>query len=299
MKIHALTTGAVRVKHSFLFPSSGRRRQLDLFTPGAFSDPLPIHCWAIEHEGLLRLVDTGETAAARNVPFARMEVTSEQELPGAVAAAGLKLDDVGEVVLTHAHGDHIDGLVHARGRVLINDTELRFLASPMARVMRRVLRQPLPPGFAPTPFVLDGGPFGAFPRSRNLSDDGRIVAVPTPGHTPGHLSVICVDDAGRHVMLAGDATDSLEQLHARRADAVGPDPEVHVATLETILAHCAQHPTVYLPSHDPDSADRLAAATTVRADRPIGPRDTAATSAPTEEHALLEESRGRSGNAVD
>ena len=51
MKIHALTTGAVRVKHSFLFPRPGPRRQLDLFLPGAFSDPLPIHCWAIEHDG--------------------------------------------------------------------------------------------------------------------------------------------------------------------------------------------------------------------------------------------------------
>ncbi len=30
-----------------------------------------------------------------------------------------------------------------------------------------------------------------------------------------------------------------------------------------ILAHCAQHPTVYLPSHDPGSAERLADATTV------------------------------------
>jgi hypothetical protein len=39
MNIHALSTGTVRVKHSFLFPSRGRRRQLDLFTPGAFSDP--------------------------------------------------------------------------------------------------------------------------------------------------------------------------------------------------------------------------------------------------------------------
>jgi len=76
--------------------------------------------------------------------------------------------------------------------------------------------------------------------------------------------VICVDDAGRHVMLAGDATDTLEQLHARRADAVAPDTEVHIATLETILAHCAQQPTIYLPSHDPESAARLAEATTVR-----------------------------------
>jgi hypothetical protein len=81
MKIHALTTGAIRVKHSFLFPSPGRRRQLDLFMPGPFSDPLPIHCWAIEHEGTLRLVDTGETAAAKNVPFARPEISPEQELP--------------------------------------------------------------------------------------------------------------------------------------------------------------------------------------------------------------------------
>jgi len=263
MKIHAIQTGNVRVKHSFLFPSSGARRQLDLFRPGAWSDPLPIHCWAIEHEGALRLVDTGETAAARNVPFARMEVAPEQELPAAMAAAGLQLDDVSEVVLTHAHGDHIDGLVHLRGRVMSNEVELRFVASPFSRVMRRVLRQPLPPGFGPEGFALDGGPFGAFGRSRALSDDGRIVAVDTPGHTPGHVSVICVDDAGRHVMLAGDATDTLEQLHALRADAIGPDPKVHVATLETILAHCARHPTIYLPSHDPESAARLAGATTV------------------------------------
>src|SRR3954470_336928 len=148
MKIHALTTGAVRVKHSFLFPSPGPRRQLDLFMPGAFSDPLPIHCWAIEHQCVLRLVDTGETAAARDVPFARIQVTREQELPAAMARAGLKLEDVSEVVLTHAHGDHIDGLVHLRARALIHETELRSALSPMARVIRRLLRQPLPPGFA-------------------------------------------------------------------------------------------------------------------------------------------------------
>ena len=85
MKIHAIQTGAVRLKHSFLFPSNGMRRQLDLFMPGEWSDPMPILCWAIEHEGLLRLVDTGETAAARNIPFARFEVTREQELPAAFA----------------------------------------------------------------------------------------------------------------------------------------------------------------------------------------------------------------------
>jgi len=76
-------------------------------------------------------------------------------------------------------------------------------------------------------------------------------------------------------MLAGDATDTLEQLHARRADAVGLDPKAHIATLDTILAHCAHHPTVYLPSHDPDSAARLAAGTTVQPQEPIDPQHAA------------------------
>src|SRR4051794_562397 len=184
MKIHTLTTGAVRVKHAFLHPRSGPRRQLDLFLPGRWSDPLPIHCWAIEHQGRLLLVDTGEAATAHDAPFARFEVAREQELPGAMAAIGLSLKDVSEVVLTHHHGDHADGLPHVRAPVRIHDAELQFLTGAFPRVMRRVLRQPLPPGFAPETFALDGGPFGAFARSRPLSADGRIVAVDTPGHTP-------------------------------------------------------------------------------------------------------------------
>ena len=44
MKIHAIQTGAVRLKHGFLFPRDGARRQLDLFLPGPFlgadADPL-------------------------------------------------------------------------------------------------------------------------------------------------------------------------------------------------------------------------------------------------------------------
>jgi N-acyl homoserine lactone hydrolase len=263
MKIHALRTGTVSVKQAFLVARMGVRRQLDLFLPGQWSQPLPIHCWAVEHEDRLLLVDTGECADVRDVPFARFEVEREQELPGALSAAGLSIEDVSEVVLTHHHGDHVDGLGHVRAPVRINRAEMDFVRSPFPSVMRRVLRQPLPRGFAPTTFELDGEPFGAFASRHVLSADGRIVAVPTPGHTPGHVSVMCVDDAGRHVMLAGDVTDTLEQLHARRADAVGPDPAVHVATLERILEHCARQPTVFLPSHDPGSEARLAGSVTV------------------------------------
>lgn len=257
MKIHALTTGTVALKDAFLHARPGWRRQPALFMPGEWSAPLPIHCWAVEHAERLWLVDTGETAAVRDIPFARFDVPPFRELPGVLVAAGLSVSDVDSVVLTHMHGDHIDGAIHVSRPAQVHAPDLAFTRTLGARVMQRLLHQPIPPGVDFEPFTLDGGPFGAFASSRSLSDDGRIVAVPTPGHTVGHVSVVCVDDEGRHVMLAGDATDSIEQLRSLRPGAVDPRPAASVDSMRTILAHAAQHPTVYLPSHDPGSMARL------------------------------------------
>jgi N-acyl homoserine lactone hydrolase len=90
-----------------------------------------------------------------------------------------------------------------------------------------------------------------------------VLLVSTPGHTRGHASVIAIDDDGRHVLLAGDTTDTLEQLHARRPDAITSDPHLQAQTIDLILAHAAEHPTIYLPTHDPDAVARLEAGTTL------------------------------------
>jgi glyoxylase-like metal-dependent hydrolase (beta-lactamase superfamily II) len=111
--------------------------------------------------------------------------------------------------------------------------------------------------------ALDDGPFGAFAASRRLTPDGRVLLVSTPGHTRGHTSVLAIDDDGRHVLLAGDTTDTLEQLHARRADPITPDPDLQVQTIDRILAHAAEYPTIYLPTHDPEAVTRLHAGTTL------------------------------------
>jgi glyoxylase-like metal-dependent hydrolase (beta-lactamase superfamily II) len=263
MRIHALTTGTVRVKHAFLNPRNGVLRQVGLFTPGPFADPLPIHLWVIEHDGRRILVDTGELASANDVPFARFSVEPGEELPGALAAIGMQPADIDTTVVTHLHGDHVDGAVHLGDRpVLVHARELDFARSAASRIVQKVLRQPLPAARF-EPIELDAGPFGSFAASRALTDDGRVLVVGTPGHTPGHVSVLCIDDHDHHVLLAGDATDTLEQLRARRADAVSPKAAVTVETIDRILAHGAQHPLVYLPSHDPDSAARLAACVTL------------------------------------
>src|SRR5580704_18050373 len=154
MRIHALTTGTVRLKRAFLFASTGWRRQLDLFLPGPWSDPVPIHCWAVEHDGRLLVVDTGETADVKKLPFARFQVTAGDELPAMVAEAGLKLADADTVVLTHMHGDHMDGAVHVKRPVLVHDEELAFTHTRQAKVTAKLLRQPVPAGVDWKPFAL-------------------------------------------------------------------------------------------------------------------------------------------------
>jgi N-acyl homoserine lactone hydrolase len=128
--------------------------------------------------------------------------------------------------------------------------------------VRRATHQPLPPNFDPAPIGLDGPAFGAFAASTPLTADGRVVAVPTPGHTLGHLSVVVVQP-DHHVLIAGDTAYDEAQLLDMHVDGVSPKDDVARATMRTIVSHGARHPTVYLPSHDPASAARLAQTATL------------------------------------
>jgi glyoxylase-like metal-dependent hydrolase (beta-lactamase superfamily II) len=262
--IHPLTTGRVRVHAKMRRgEGSGLRRRAKLLRKGPMSELLPIHVWLIEHPEGLILVDAGETHAARDATFAEFHVTREDELDRQIAAAGFAPAEVGTAVLTHIHGDHIDGLPHVPdARVLAGAEEIAFANSPLGRFQRLATRQPLPPRFAPRPIALDGPPLGAFATSTPLTADGRVVAVPTPGHTLGHLAVIVVQP-DHHVLIGGDTAYDQQQLRDLHPDGVSPKDDVAIATMKTILEHATTTPTVYLPSHDPESADRLQATATL------------------------------------
>jgi glyoxylase-like metal-dependent hydrolase (beta-lactamase superfamily II) len=257
-EIAALTCGHVSITLAMRRGQGrGLRRRGAMLVDRRFTDPLPIHAWAVTHGDGVLLVDSGELAGVRDQRFARFEVSREQEIDSALAAAGIDGPDA--VVLTHLHGDHMDGLARLPGvPVLVAEQELRFARSLGARIARRAFRQPLPEPFAPQAFALDGPPIGAFARSHRLTRDGTVHAVPAPGHTPGHVAIL-VEQAEHHVLLCGDAAYEQSQLLERHPDGVAPDPALALATIDAILAHARRHPTVVLPSHDPESVARLRA----------------------------------------
>jgi N-acyl homoserine lactone hydrolase len=261
LRIVALSTGRVRV-HDDMYRGRGPNlvRRARILRKGPMGELRPIHAWLIEHPGEGRiLVDTGETHAAGDMSFAAFEVAREDELDHQLrATAGVEPGDVDRVVLTHVHGDHADGLPHVPdARVFAGAREIALVGTLAARATRAFTKQPLPEPFAPEPLALDGPAVGAFRSSTPLTADGRVIAVPTPGHTPGHLAVLVVQP-DHHVLLVGDAAYDLAQLQDLDVDGVSPKASVAKDTMKRILAHAAGHPTVILPSHDPDAAHRLA-----------------------------------------
>lgn len=147
----------------------------------------------LEDDGSVTLIDCGLAG-------------SPSRLTRALADLGRHPRDVQRIVLTHAHADHAGGaaaMVQATGvdGVHAHAADHRFLAdgvappldaSPrMARVLDKVQRG----SFAPVP-VLAGLADGEL-----LDVAGGMRVVHTPGHTPGHVSLI-LEKVG--VLFTGD-----------------------------------------------------------------------------------------------
>ncbi len=96
-----------------------------------------------------------------------------------------------------------------------------------------------------------------------LTRRGDILIVPTPGHTPHHVSVVVRGDPS--FLLAGDTSYNQSLLLEGKVDGVSPDPRITRHTHARIVALAQERPLVYLPSHDPESETRLA-------DRAVLPR---------------------------
>ena len=277
MRVHAIQTGRVRIKTSQIVGRGhGLTRRLAPLLDSEWSPWLPTLVYAIEHRDGVILVDAGASAANKSLPrwhpyfrnAVRFDIEPDEEAGPQLRAIGIRSGDVRRVVLTHLHIDHDGGLgAFPASEVLVSPGELRR-ASGIAGRLRGYLPQRWPKHFDPKPLALDGGAYGPFARSKRLTGDGAIVAVATPGHTPDHFSVI-VEDGDKTVFIAGDASYSEATMLAGTIDGVSEDESQAAATLAAIRAFAASRPTIYLPAHDPEAAQRLAERRTVGAPQSI------------------------------
>ena len=230
-------------------------------------EPVPIYAWVIEHNEGVIVVDTGDTARTsepgyfpRWQPYykfaVRFHVKPQQEIGVQLKQMGISPKDVKKVVLTHMHTDHAGGLHHfPESRIYVNMAEYKRTLGFQGQIIGYVPHR-MPGWLSPEAIVFDNKGFGPFEKFWSITSNGDVKVVSTEGHTPAHISVIAtIEDV--HYFLAGDTSYSEETLLQKIADGVSPDPNRAVDTLQNILTFASQHPTVYLPTHDPNSERRL------------------------------------------
>jgi N-acyl homoserine lactone hydrolase len=267
MKLHAIQTGSVRIKTAQVEGRGrGLRRRLAIFADRDWTEWLPTYAWVIDHPEGIIVVDTGQGThlldSGKSLhPYIRWEtafrIERDEEIGPQLRALGIGPRPVKRVILTHLHVDHDGGLAHFPDtEIVVPRGELRTASGLMGRV-RGYMPNRWPSWFAPVPLDLAGEAVGPFASSKRLTDAGDVVAVATPGHTTDHISVL-VECDGTTYFLAGDTSYDERLMLAGRIDGVSADDDVVSATLDAIRRLTVTRPTVYLPTHDPESAIRLA-----------------------------------------
>lgn len=265
MRIHAVQTGRVRIKKAQIEGRGhGLLRQLQPILSPDWAEWTPVYAFAIEHPDGVIVVDTGSGTHLKSLPrwhpyfqlSVRFDIEPEHEVGPQLQNLGIGARDVKTVILTHLHIDHDGGLAHFPfSRILADRDEIARTAG-IAGAMLGYLPKRWPTWFDPQPIAWQPAHCGPFALSASITNTGDVIAVPTPGHTPSHLSVV-VRDGDRQIFLAGDAS-YLESTMLRGAvDGVSRNEAQARSTLAAIRSLCAQSPTVYLPAHDPQSVKRL------------------------------------------
>jgi glyoxylase-like metal-dependent hydrolase (beta-lactamase superfamily II) len=214
--VSVIQTGSVRIKPAQVEAKGGPLASLGhMILDSEWTEWLPIYAWLIEHEEGPMVVDAGETSRVNDRgyrpgwhPFNRwavqFRVQPEDEIGPQLKQRGIEAADVRQVVLTHLHTDHAGGLGHfPKSKIWVNRPEYETASGFLGKVLGYLPHRW--PGWWKPDFVpWAAEPWGPFATSYRLTQLGDVLAVPTPGHTPGHLSVVVRGDV--NIFIAGATT---------------------------------------------------------------------------------------------
>lgn len=181
------------------------------------------------------LIDTG----------AGGQMGTQNGLPGALAAAGVDPAEVTDILISHAHGDHIGGLTNAEGALAFPNAVVRISAPEWRDLQAGAEEQGLDELVAAiTPQVQTFEPGAAI--------TPFLTAVPLDGHTPGH-SGFAIASGGEQLLYIGDALHSsvISVRHPELANAWDSDSDTAIATRRGLLERGAAERSRYYGVHFP------------------------------------------------
>ncbi|KAK3901705.1 beta-lactamase-like protein [Staphylotrichum tortipilum] len=278
IQVSFFSTGTVQIRLSMKSqPISNQwviKRRLRSFLDRGWTDPLPIGVFLISHPNGPILFDTGESTHHNEPGFlprwaptsmlATTKISHDEGIVTQLRSRGIEPASLQAVVLSHLHGDHAGGLLElatAAPDVPIYTSKEHWDAVGKTRHFNANVQgffpQHWPVGFKPRLLEPTENPVGPWKKSTKVTADGKVVAVDTPGHVPGHVSLVVYGDDGTTYFLPGDATYGVDLLDREEPDGINDDPQTAFKSLRMIKQFARETDVVVLPSHDPDVARLL------------------------------------------
>jgi N-acyl homoserine lactone hydrolase len=272
MRVHAIQVGWIRfpegLVHDFTMRNVMFAALRGLRGPG---DAIPILSYVVEHDDGHIVIDTGMThALADRVMASRqvrrmcdVRVEADDEIGPQMRARGLRPEDVRLVLPTHLHFDHAGGIGHfPNAEVRVHRTEWETRTSLLERAAYSWDCQEAECwSESREPALYDLGPesYGPFDHCLPLTDQGDVVALPTPGHTKGHVA-IAVRTSDLTLLFAGDHLLRQSFYVADACRGKGTPNLYARLTADTnrrLRRFVDQFPTMVLPTHDAEAAQNI------------------------------------------
>lgn len=280
-KVSVVSTGTVRIRPQHV-DSTGSPLMWWLLTSRRWTAPRPINVYVIEHEQGLVLFDTGQDRDSVTDPhyfpkgltghlyarLARFAIRPGETLTERLRGIGYEPGQVRTVVLSHLHQDHIGGLGElGDAEIVVSAKEWAGLDKQCAEVKGLLPRHIKLPGLRWTQVILhpvDDPSIAPFRAAHDLFGDGSMLLLPTPGHTPGSLSLLLRQEGMAPMLFVGDLTYDLEKLTAGRVPGVGERRALLESTQAVKTLNDIYPDLVILAAHDPASSRLLGQALQTR-----------------------------------
>jgi N-acyl homoserine lactone hydrolase len=276
-RVSVVSTGTVQIRPQHV-ESTGSPLMWWLMTSRRWTEPRPINVYVIEHEKGLVLFDTGQDRASVTDPhyfpkgfsgylyarLAQFTIRPEETLTEQLRGIGYEPGQVSTVVLSHLHQDHIGGLSELpQAEILVSAREWAGLDGGCPEVKGLLERHIKLPGLRWTrvPFApVNDRTLAPFVTAHDIFGDGSLLLMPTPGHTPGSLSMLLRQKGLAPMLFVGDLTYDLEKLSAGRVPGVGQRRGLRRSTRAVNDLRRTYPDLVILAAHDPAAAPLLEAA---------------------------------------
>jgi N-acyl homoserine lactone hydrolase len=225
----------------------GHTGDMSRWTPGQnVNVPMDVvdNCYLIKHAQGYLLWDTGVTDATPANPPPGDPAGITWARPKTLAAQldqlGIRPDDIKYVAASHTHPDHVGNVeLFPKSMLLVQKAEYEW------------------PNAQGGPRFKPGHPVTKLEGDRDVFGDGSVTILSTPGHTPGHQSLLVKLPKTGTVVLSGDAVHFKANFEARNVPGGNTDKGQTLASMSRMSDIMGQQKAQLWINHDKEQRQTM------------------------------------------